>query len=83
MVDVPCGNRSFTFLKNPNRFERMDSMGHFLIKLNFFLVYTYVYRNRLYIYNRIYIIYFQKSNRFERMDSIDIIITPINFFGMY
>jgi len=26
MVDVPCGNRSFTFVKNPNRFERMDSM---------------------------------------------------------
>jgi len=27
MVDVPCGNRSFTYVKNPNRFERMDSMG--------------------------------------------------------
>jgi len=26
MVEVPCGNRSFTYVKNPNRFERMDSM---------------------------------------------------------
>jgi len=27
MVDVLCGNRSFKFVKNPNRFEWMDSMG--------------------------------------------------------
>jgi len=27
VVDVLCGNRSFTYVKSTNRFERMDSIG--------------------------------------------------------
>jgi len=54
MVDVCCWNRSFIFVKNPNRVERMDSMGMGYKSVDSIADYRWRYRHyrRLKLYYR-------------------------------